>query len=123
MVIAYEKERLTRLGRTDLAEKIKWISKEDDGTGYDFISFDIEESNDVQEKYIEVKSTEENDTSSFYMSANELKAMERLQKQYFIYRVYHVKRNNPKVFILNYEEFKSKIDLTVESYVAKIKGE
>lgn len=121
LVIAYEKERLTKLGRSDLAEKIRWISKEDDGTGYDIISFDIGEFNNIKEKYIEVKSTEEKDTGTFYISANELKTMEMLNKQYFIYRVYNVKSNNPKVFILSYDEFKHKIDLTVESYVAKIK--
>ncbi len=121
LVIAYEKERLTKLGRSDLAEKIKWVSKEDDSTGYDIISFDIGDFNDTQEKYIEVKSTEENDTNAFYISTNELKAMEKLKKQYFIYRVYNVKNNNPKVFILDYDEFKNKIDLTVESYVARIK--
>ena len=121
LVIDYEKERLTRLGRSDLAEKIKWVSKEDDSIGYDIISFDIGEFNEVQEKYIEVKSSAENDTYAFYISTNELKVMEILNKQYYIYRVYNVKSNNPKVFILSYNDFKKKIDLTVESYVAKIK--
>lgn len=121
LVITYEKERLTKLGREDLADKIKWVSKEDDTTGYDIISFDIGEFNDVHEKYIEVKSTEENDTNAFYISVNELRAMEMLKKQYYIYRVYNVKTNNPKVFILDYDEFKNKIDLTIESYVARIK--
>lgn len=121
LVIAYERNRLIELGRTDLAEEIKWISKEDDGTGYDIISFDIGEFDNVQEKYIEVKSTEENNTNAFYISANELKVMEKLKEQYFIYRVFNVKTNNPKVFILGYEDFKNKIDLTVESYVANIK--
>ncbi len=121
LVIGYEKERLTKLGRSDLAEKIRWVSKEDDSTGYDIISFDIGEFNNICEKYIEVKSTEENDTNAFYISENELNVMEKLKNQYFIYRVYNVKSNNPKVFILGYDEFKNKIDLTVESYVAKIK--
>ena len=58
LVINYEKERLIKLGRVDLAEDIKWISKQDDGTGYDIISFDVEKFDDVQERYIEVKSTE-----------------------------------------------------------------
>lgn len=121
LVISYEMERLTKLGREDLAKKIKWVSKKDDNTGYDIISFDIGESNNVSKKYIEVKSTEENDTSLFYITANELKAMDKLKNKYFVYRVYKVKSNNPKVFILNYDEFKSKIKLDVESYVAKIK--
>lgn len=122
-VMRYEKERLTKLGRSDLAEKIRWVSKEDDSTGYDIISFDIGELNKVQEKYIEVKSTEENDTSPFFISANELKIMETLKEQFFIYRVYRLKSDKPKVFILGYDDFKNKIDLTVENYVARIKEE
>ena len=123
LVINYEKERLTNLGREDLAERIKWVSKEDDSIGYDIVSFDVGEFNNVQEKYIEVKSTDESNTNAFYISANELKTMEKLKKQYFIYRVYNVNGKNPKVFILEYEDFKNKIDLSVESYVAKIKSE
>ena len=106
-----------------MAERIKWVSKEDDSIGYDIVSFDIGKFNNVQEKYIEVKSTDESNTNAFYISANELKTMEELKKQYFIYRVYNVNGKNPKVFILEYEDFKNKIDLSVESYVAKIKSE
>ncbi len=121
LVIAYEIERLTKLGRKDLAQKIKWVSKEDDTIGYDIISFDIGKFNIVYEKYIEVKSTEENDTNAFYISANELNVMEELKEQYFIYRVFKVKSSNPKLFILDYDEFKNRIDLTVENYAARIK--
>ena len=123
LVMMYEKEELIKLGRNDLAEKIRWVSKEDDGTGYDIISFDVGKYNTVQEKYIEVKSTEENNTSAFYISTNELKVMEQFKSQYYIYRVYNLKTKNPKVFILGYEDFKNKIELTVESYVANLKKE
>lgn len=123
LVMTYEKERLINLGRKDLAEKIRWISKEDDGTGYDIISFDVDEFGEVQEKYIEVKTTEENDMNAFYISVNELKVMEKLKSQYYIYRIYNLKTRNPKVFILGYQDFKNKIDLAVESYVANIKRE
>lgn len=122
LVINYEKERLINLGRKDLAEKIKWVSKEDDSIGYDIISFDVEKLDDVKEKYIEVKSTDESSNNAFYISVNELKTMEKLKDQYFVYRVYNVNSKNPKMFILEYEDFKNKIDLSVEGYVAKIKS-
>lgn len=121
LVIIYEKKRLTDLGRKDLAEEIKWVSKEDDRTGYDIVSFDIDEEGNIKERYIEVKSTEENETNAFYISSNELSVMERLKTQYFVYRVYKVKASKPKVFVLGYEDFKDKIDLKVDSYKANIK--
>ncbi len=120
LVIAYEKERLTKLGRSDLVEKIKWVLKENDNIGYDIVSFDIGEFN-ISEKYIEVKTTEGSDNNVFHISINELKSMEFLKNQYFIYRVFNVKSDNPKVFVLSYDEFKNKIELSAESYVARIK--
>jgi len=123
LVIDYEKERLTQLGREDLVEKIKWISRDDDNKGYDIISFDIGENNKVEQKYIEVKTTSENDTTDFYISSNELDAMGKLKKQYFIYRVYNVNSDNPKLFILEYKNFKKMIKLEIENYIAKIKEE
>lgn len=123
LVMSYEKNRLCNLGREDLAEKIRWISKEDDGTGYDIISFNIDEMNNVTEKYIEVKTTESNDTNVFYISANEVNVMEKLKEQYYIYRVYNLKTKHPELYILNYDDFKSKIELSVETYIANIVGE
>jgi hypothetical protein len=41
LVFQFEREKLQRLERPDLAKKIRWISEEDgDGAGYDILSFD-----------------------------------------------------------------------------------
>lgn len=120
LVMEYEKNRLNELGREDLAEKIKWISKENDGTGYDIISFDIDEEHNIIEKYIEVKTTESNDNNVFFISANEINVMEKLKNQYYIYRVYNLKTKHPEVYILDYNDFKSRIELSVENYVANL---
>ena len=121
LVIAYEQDRLTKLGREDLASEIKWVSRDDDTTGYDILSFDVDENNNVREKYIEVNTTEGNDSNVFYISINEINVMERFKEQYFIYRVFNVKKKNPEVFILEYDDFKNKIELTIDSYLASIK--
>lgn len=123
LVMAYEQDRLIKLGRRDLSEKIKWISKEDDSIGYDIISFDVDDENNVKEKYIEVKTTEGNDTNIFYISANEVNIMDKLKEKYFIYRVFNLKTKHPEFFILEYRDFKNKIELSVDSYMASIKGE
>lgn len=123
LVMAYEQDRLIKLGRRDLSEKIKWISKEDDSIGYDIISFDVDDENNVKEKYIEVKTTEGNDTNIFYISTNEVNIMDKLKEKYFIYRVFNLKTKHPEFFILEYRDFKNKIELSVDSYIASIKGE
>ena len=123
LVMSYEKDRLISLGREDLVNKIKWISKEDDSTGYDIISFDIDKNDNVFEKYIEVKATEGNDTNIFFISANEVNAMEKLKDNYYIYRVFNLKTKNPKVFVLDYNNFKNKIELSIDTYLANLKEE
>lgn len=123
LVMAYEQNRLIEIGREDLAERIRWISKEDDSIGYDIISFDVDETGSDIEKYIEVKTTEGNDTNVFYVSTNEVDVMEKLKDQYFIYRVYNLKTKHPEVFVLDYNDFKDKIELSIDSYMASIRGE
>lgn len=119
----YEKNRLSSLGRNDLAESIKWISKENDGTGYDIISYDVDANNNITEKFIEVKTTEGSDTNIFYISTNELNVMEKLKKQYYIYRVFNLKTSHPELYILNYDDFNDKIELSVETYIANVINE
>ena len=123
LVMAYEINRLSELGREDLAENIKWISKEDDGTGYDIISYDVDDNNNVSEKFIEVKTTEGSDTNIFFISTNELSVMEKLKKQYYIYRVFNLKSSTPELYILNYDDFKNKVELLVENYIANVVNE
>lgn len=123
LVMIYEKNRLLSLGRNDLAELIKWISKEDDGTGYDIISYDVDINNNIIEKFIEVKTTEGSDTNVFYISTNELSVMEKLKKQYYIYRVFDLKTSHPKLYILNYDDFNDKIQLSIENYIANVVNE
>ena len=123
LVMAYEKDKLESQGREDLANKIKWISKENDGTGYDIISYDIDKDGKERQIYIEVKSTEGSIKNNFFISSNEVDVMEKLKEKYFLYRVYDVKTKQPKFFILSYDEFKTKIDLKVENYQASLIGE
>lgn len=121
LVLSYEEDRLKKMGREDLAQKIKWVSKEDDGTGYDIISYDVEESGKVIEKYIEVKSTEGKEKNIFFVSANELDVFNKLGERYFIYRVCNVKSKHPELFILNYQDFNARIQLDVDNYKASLK--
>ena len=101
LVMLYEEDKLRALGREDLIKDIKWIGKVDDTAGYDILSFD----KDGNRIYIEVKTSEGNGQTPFFISANEKSVMDILKSQYYVYRIYNVKTNNPELYILNYNDF------------------
>lgn len=97
IVLRHEKAYLTGIGRADLAEKVHQLSLDDTYAGYDISSFDQHGA----EKRIEVKATtnDQQMNFSFNMSRNEIKVAEASQN-YFIYLVYAVHTEKPKIHIL-----------------------
>lgn len=89
-VIEFEKFRLKTLGREDLANEVKWSSKEEgDGLGYDLRSFAVE--NGVakdKELFIEVKTTNSGKYQPFLITDNELAFSKEFSECYSLYRVY-----------------------------------
>ena len=84
-VVQYEKERLLKADRRDLADKVEWVSKtQGDGLGYDVLSYDAETGKPV---FIEVKTTNGSCNSAFYITRNELERS-RLSDNYYLYRLY-----------------------------------
>lgn len=90
-IVKYERQNLIKIGRNDLADKVRRISEEDIGAGYDILSFDI----NGKSKYIEVKTTT-GTGSTFELTANELHSAEKLGKQYWLYFVRDI-GGTPKV--------------------------
>ena len=83
LVLAYERKRLLSFGKEDLAEKIKWASRESDSYGFDILSFD----EDGGRRLIEVKSTKEGADCPFFLSRNELRVSRKEKGRYWLYRV------------------------------------
>lgn len=83
IALEFEKNRLTMIGRPDLAKKVKLIAKSDVTAGYDIKSFQ-EVNSEVDDAFIEVKSFTHN---HFYLSENELKTSEILKEDYYLYLV------------------------------------
>lgn len=82
-----EKEYLNSINKEDLAIKVRHVSKDEgDGHGYDILSF----FPDGQEKYIEVKSSENTNSTTFKISSNELDFMKRNKDNYQVYRLFNV---------------------------------
>jgi hypothetical protein len=96
LVIDFERERLQRAERPDLASKVRWVSKEDgDGAGYDIRSFDPA----GVERLIEVKTTEGAQTTPFFLTRNEHALSLERPDAFRLYRLYRFSQS-PRVFKL-----------------------
>lgn len=117
IVMRYEKNFLISKGRKDLADKVHQLSLENTYAGYDITSYDI----DGNEMKIEVKATviEQPKSFSFNISRNE-KTVAESSNNYFIYLVYGVNTERPKIHIIK-EPFRSEGQLTIEpdGYIVK----
>jgi len=89
-VIEFEKYKLTKAGRSDLAKEVEWSSKEKgDGLGYDVRSFLVDESSLKEEElFIEVKTTSCGKYLPFYITDNELAFSKKFSDNYQLSRVY-----------------------------------
>ena len=84
-----ERNRLSALGRDDLAERIRWVAKQDgDGAGYDILSF----SRDGAERWLEVKTTNGPQTTPFWLTENERRVSEERRDVFRIVRLYDFSR-------------------------------
>ncbi len=94
-VLNYERSRLTKAGKEDLADKIEWVSKElGDGLGYDILS----KKEDGTDRYVEVKTTKLPKETPFYVTKNELSFAVDYAENFFFYRVYNFD-TTPRLFI------------------------
>jgi len=96
--LIYERERqlLISADRSDLAKKVRWVSKEDgDGAGYDIRSYDPSGS----ERWIEVKTTRGGSTTPFYLTRNENEVAKERPDAFRLYRVHDFSRQ-PGLFTL-----------------------
>ncbi|MYJ96373.1 MAG: DUF3883 domain-containing protein [Proteobacteria bacterium] len=91
-----EQDRLSDLGRDDLAGKVRWVAKEDgDGAGYDILSF----SRRGEERWLEVKTTNGPATTPFWITANERRVSEQRPDVFRLARLYDFSRT-PTAFRL-----------------------
>lgn len=114
----FENERiiLRAAGRHDLAEKVRWTSKEDgDGAGFDISSFEPEGAS----RLIEVKTTNGWDRTPFHLSRNELAVADANRDTWHLVRLWNFART-PKAFSIR-PPLQSYVELTPSSFLASIK--
>lgn len=85
-VVTFERDRLRRAGREDLASGVRWVSDLDgDGYGYDIRSFET----DGQERLLEVKTTCGHERTAFWLTRREVDVAAERSDKYRIRRVFH----------------------------------
>ena len=95
-VVRYERERLTRAGRADLAAAVDWVSETlGDGAGYDIRSKETD-SSDV---FIEVKTTYGGALTGFVLTAGELECAREYGSRFRLYRVFDFS-TQPRLFVV-----------------------
>ena len=86
LVLHYEKWVLIKNGKDNLAELVRWISKEEgDGAGFDILS----KNNNGSDKYIEVKTTKLGKETPFFFSRNELIFSQQHIKDFHLFRLFN----------------------------------
>jgi hypothetical protein len=112
-VLKHERDALTAAGREDLAQRIRWVSKEDgDGAGYDIASFDA----DGRQRLIEVKTTSGWERTPFHISRNELAVADERREEWCLFRLWNFART-PKAFELR-PPLDAHVSLTATSFQA-----
>lgn len=85
-VVEFERDRLRRVGREDLAHEVRWVSDLDgDGYGYDVRSFEP----DGQERLLEIKTTCGHERTAFWLTKREVEVAAERSDRYRIRRVFH----------------------------------
>ncbi|MEK9969813.1 MAG: DUF3883 domain-containing protein [Ferrovibrio sp.] len=111
--LAHERATLQRVGRDDLARKIRWVSQEDgDGAGYDIASF----APDGRSRLIEVKTTNGWERTPFHITRNELAVADERRSEWCLFRLWNFSRD-PKAFEL-YPPLDAHVTLTATTFVA-----
>jgi Domain of unknown function (DUF3883) len=112
-VLAHERASLLAIGRTDLAERIRWVSDVDgDGAGYDILSFD----RDGKNRLIEVKTTNGWERTPFHITRNELAVADERREDWRLVRLWNFARG-PKAFELR-PPLEAHVSLMATSYQA-----
>ena len=114
LVFAHERAVLTAERRSDLAERVKWVSRDEgDGAGYDIKSFTPE----GRPRLLEVKTTNGWERTPFHITRNELAVSEERASEWCLFRLWNFARE-PKAFEL-YPPLEAHVSLFATSYEAR----
>ena len=88
-----ERERLLRLGKTDLADRVRWVARDDgDGCGFDILSFVGTGDRPCEERWLEVKTTTGPKATPFFITRNKLNVSREYAGVFRVVRLYDFQR-------------------------------
>jgi uncharacterized protein DUF3883 len=112
LVLAYEKKRLKKAEKDELADKIEHVASTDDSKGFDILSYET----DGRERKIEVKATVcENINHGFFLTSNELKNSQKIDN-YHLYIVLSTLSEKPVIEEIPNPDFQKDYVLTSTVY-------
>lgn len=95
LIFEYEKWRLIKSGKENLADKVEWVSKElGDGAGYDILS----KNNNGSDRFIEVKTTKLTKETPIFLTKNEVSFATLTSKNFYLYRIFNF-NSRPQFFM------------------------
>lgn len=113
-VVGFERRRLEKAGRPNLAKDVRWVSDLDgDGYGYDVHSFDADSG---EPRLLEIKTTCGNERTPFWMTRRECDVAAEQGGIYRVRRVFHF-RNEVKMFDIA-PPLEAKLLLTAATFMA-----
>ena len=115
LVFEFEQRRLHDLGQRDLSRRVTWTAREDDGAGFDILSF----AANGNERWIEVKTTNGEATTPFFLTANEERVSREEQDKFRLVRVYDFWKA-PQAFRLR-PPLEPQVDLRAYVYRAELR--
>ncbi len=120
LVMLYERARLLKMNRKDLAEKVQNVTFVDMNLGYDVKSFDVSPDGSVIEKHIKVKTSVSHKNIGFDLTENEYEKIVDENSGVKLYRVYDVYTDCPKYVdltrkILNFRRKSNSLNFTLQT--------
>ena len=94
-VLELEMQRLSILGRKDLADNVRWVARDDgDGYGFDILSYHgVGKGHEAnRERWLEIKTTNGPKTTPFFITRNELKVSKDNPDSFRVVRLYDFRR-------------------------------
>src|SRR5690242_13131571 len=95
LILEYERWRLIKSRKENLAHKIEWISKElGDGTGYDILT----KNKNGTDRFIKVKTTKLAKETPIFLTKNEISFANLMTNNFYLYRVFNFD-SHPQFFM------------------------
>lgn len=95
LVFQIERRRLTEVGRSDVARRVRWVAADGDGAGCDILSY----APSGEERLLEVKTTTGSALTPFFLTRNEHDCSHEHPGEWRLYRVHQFVRS-PRIFNL-----------------------